>query len=161
MINGPTLVTWGCVLLYYSVLKLIETSKSRQMFPPTGTLRVCFCIYYLHLYEVCWNARWSLYWHFCHSHTGSFDTRNIQNQHQLINSPSPTLTFSSSTPEQHSSVMFHQLFLFLSIFFVVCSCIYVAVVFFSELHVYDQLAWSLHLPPYEQDRFQYGKCVKK
>lgn len=83
--------------------------------------------------------------------------RNIQNQHQLINSHTQPLNtqYSTSPPENRSSVMFAQLFLSRSFFFV-CLFVYICnLCIFSKLHVYGQLPRSLRLPPYEQDRFMY------
>lgn len=116
-------VTRGCAPLYYSVLILIEVS--------------CKCFYQqarcdsVSAFTLCviWNLLECTLKSLLAFHTGLvFYPGIIQNQHQLINSHAqPFKTqYSTSAPENCSSVMFAQLFLSISIFFFcVCLCIYV------------------------------------
>lgn len=113
----------------------------RPMFPPTGTLWFCFCILLSGLYEMCLNARWNLYWHFCHTDVHKIVLHQNYLQSTLVNKLKHTPISYTVLPENHSSVMVGQLFLFFfpNLFMCICtSCI------FSKLHVYDQVARSLH-----------------
>lgn len=146
-------VTRGCAPLYYSVLILIEVS--------------CKCFYQqarcgsVSAFTLCviWNLLECTLKSLLAFHTGLvFYPGIIQNQHQLINSHAqPFKTqYSTSAPENRSSVMFAQLFLSISIFFFLCLFMYICnLCTFAKLRVYGQLPRSLRLPPYEQDRFMY------
>lgn len=145
-------VTRGCAPLYYSVLILIEVS--------------CKCFYQqarcnsVSAFTLCviWNLLECTLKSLLAFHTGLvFYPGIIQNQHQLINSHAqPFKTqYSTSAPENCSSVMFAQLFLSISIFFL-CLFMYICnLCTFAKLHVYGQLPRSLRLPPLNKT----GSCT--
>lgn len=110
---------------------------------------VVFLLYYLHHVDCVWTHA-QIFIRLSKTNAGSFYRGIIQNQHQLINSPSSPVLPSS----EYQHFLFAPPLQFIFSISSVSSCIYVVLVC-----SFDQFSWSLHPTPYEQDQSGSSRSV--